>query len=92
MSNLKWRRLNLARSDGHPPMGQMCLLRMLVTPGGKPMYVAGRFGTNPRDPVGRKLWWFPGYGGSSNPANWTRQYADVQWAAFNTPDGGELDG
>ena len=91
MSNLKWRRLNLSRSDGHPPAGQMCLVRMRVMHGSKPMYVAGHFGVHPRDPKARKLWWFPGYGGSSNPANWERQYADVQWAAFNTPEGGELD-
>lgn len=92
MSNLKWRQLDLSRSDGHPPAGQMCIVRLLVTPGSRPMYVAGCFKPNPRDPVGRKLWWFPGYGGNTSPANWARQYADAQWAAFNTPEGGELDG
>lgn len=84
MSDLKWRRLNLSRSDGHPPAGQMRIVRLMVTPVSKPMYAVVCFKPNPRDPVGRKLWRFSGYAGNNDPANWARQNADAQWAAFNT--------
>lgn len=84
-----WQKLNLARKDGRPEPGQLCVISRVWKGFGedsKPEYLVGTFVTDPRDPESRKLWW---RGGDShvlqNPAYWTPRYRDLKWVAVEAP-------
>lgn len=92
---MSWKPLNLARKDGHPEPGQLCVISRVWA--GSPVaarleYIAGTFVRDPRDPASRKLWWVRGDGYTrENPATWSGRYHDIQWLAVSGVRGGESD-
>lgn len=95
---MSWNPLNLARKDGHPEPGQLCVISRVWagSPGAARLeYIAGTFvrdPRDPRDPASRKLWWVRGDGyARENPATWSGRYHDIQWLAVSGVRGGESD-
>lgn len=92
---MTWKPLNLARKDGHPEPGQLCVISRVWSgsPGADRLeYIAGTFIRDPRDPASRKLWWARGDGYTrENPATWSGRYHDIRWLPISGPMGGDWD-
>ena len=92
---MSWNPLNLARKDGHPEPGQLCVISRVWagSPGAARLeYIAGTFVRDPQDPAARTLWWVRGDGYTrENPATWAGRYHDIQWLAVSGVRGGESD-
>lgn len=88
----RWQKLNLSTSDGHTPVGQLCLLRMQytgVTGVPRTEYRVGRFVRDDKDPSAKKLWWLRGDAQAvlENPAHWRIRYDDVQFVELAVAGG-----
>ena len=55
---MKWKEFSLNRRDGHPEVGQLCVVRRMCD--GKAEYVVGRLIRDSRDKPSIKLWWQDG--------------------------------
>lgn len=80
----RWQRLDLSTSYGHPPVGQLCVLRTrrtAITGEARTEYQVGRFTRDPNSDSPRKLWWLRGDAQAAleNPAHWRIRYDDVQF-------------
>ncbi len=92
---MTWKPLNLARKDGHPEPGQLCVIGRIWRGSAGPArreYMVGRFHLDPKDPGSRKLWWQRAdWNTQENPATWGPRYHDIRWLPISGQMGGDWD-
>lgn len=90
----RWQRLDLSTSYGHPPVGQLCVLRTrrtVITREARTEYQVGRFVRDPNSDSPRKLWWLRGDVLTllENPAHWRSRYDEILYVEVSAEEDGD---